>query len=348
MKKIIVIILSLGTWLYAFSQQLPQGAVVYALPMTSIKVSAEATHEVFTAGPYAKFASKYLGLEAATENKETYSLKSIEIQSFVEADNAHTYTVVLKDNKSSANFLAMSSTGLVSMFENNTNHPVAWRFASDAKVSDFNNRGHEPYLAKQTTTFYRTERTRSGLERVPVQQSQVVEKNIERRAEETANTIFGLRKKRMELISGDTDNPLTGDAMRAALEEIARLEEEYMSLFTGRSSYDTQSMTFEVIPDIAQPKQLYIAFRFSDTQGLLLSSNIAGRPVVLELTPEKNVQTMLSNDFDTDSKNNKRVSYRIPEIVQVRLVDGQNTLIQTRFPVYQLGRVMTFPIDLLR
>jgi hypothetical protein len=253
--------------------------------------------------------------------------------------------VALKDNKSATNFLTMTAAGPVAMFEQNTSASVAWRFANAAREAGFHDRGTVSNLAKETTTLYKTEKTDAGFERVPVQQSQVVEKNIERRAEETANMIYSLRKKRMELISGDTDNPLSGDAMRAALEEIARLEEAYMSLFVGKSSFDTQTMTFDVAPDAKQAKQLYVAFRFSETKGLLAATNLAGRPVVLELTPEKNVKAMPSNASDTDKKG-KRVSYRIPEIVQARVLDGQTVLLQTRLPVYQLGAVMTYPIDL--
>jgi hypothetical protein len=324
---------------------LPQGVVVYALPMTSVQIQAEATREVFTAGPYAKFAAKYLGVEVTAENRETYSLKSIELASFVEADAAQTYTLALKNNRSATNFLTMTAAGPVAMFEQNTSASVAWRFASAAREAGFHNRGVVSNLAKETTTLYKTEKTATGFERVPVQQSQVVEKSVERRAEETANMIYSLRKKRMELISGDADNPLSGDAMRAALEEIARLEEEYMSLFVGKSSFDTQTMTFEVVPDAKQAKQLYIVFRFSEAKGLLAAANLAGRPVVLELTPENNVKAMPSNASDVDKKG-KRACYRIPEIVQARVLDGQTALLQTRLPVYQLGTVMTFPIDL--
>jgi hypothetical protein len=329
----------------AFAQQLPQGVVVYALPMTSVQIQAEAIREVFTAGPYAKFAAKYLGIDVATENKESYSLKNLQLASFVEADAAQTYTVALKNSKSSANFLTMTAAGPVAMFEQHTAAAISWRFANAAPKADFHDRGTVSNLAKETTTLYKTVKTDAGFERVPVQQSQVVEKNIERRAEETANTIYSLRKKRMELISGDADNPLSGDAMRAVLEEITRLESAYMSLFVGKSSFDAQTMTFDIVPDAAQPKQLYVAFRFSETQGLLAAANLAGRPVVLELTPEKKVSATPSNAFDMDKKG-KRVSYRIPEIVQARVLDGQTVLLQTRLPMYQLGTVMTFPIDL--
>jgi hypothetical protein len=329
----------------AFSQQLPQGVVVYALPMTSVQIQVEATREVFTAGPYAKFAAKYLGIEVSTESKENYSLRNLHLASFVEADAAQTHTVALKDSKSTANFLTMTAAGPVAMFEQNTATSVSWRFANTAREAEFHNRGAVSNLAKETSTLYKTVKTDTGFERVPVQQSQVVEKNIERRAEETANMIYSLRKKRMELISGDADNPLSGDAMRAVLEEITRLEEEYMSLFVGKSSFDTQAMAFDVVPDAAQSKQLYIAFRFSETQGLLSSANLAGRPVVLELTPEKEVKAMPSNGFDIDKKGT-RICYRIPEIVRARVLDGQTVLLQARLPVYQLGAVMTLPINL--
>jgi hypothetical protein len=343
--KILFVITGMCAYATAFSQQLPQGVVVYALPMTSVQLQVEATREVFTAGPYAKFAAKYLGVEAAAENRETYSLKGLQLASFVEADASQTYTLALKDNKSATNFLTMTAAGPVAMFEQNTTASVAWRFANAAREAAFHNRGVVSNLAKETSTLYKTVKTDAGFERVPVQQSQVVEKSVERRAEETANTIYTLRKKRMELISGDADNPLSGDAMRAALEEIARLEEEYMSLFVGKSSFDTQAMTFEVVPDAKQPKQLYVIFRFSETKGLLASTNLAGRPVVLELTPENNVKATPSNASDKDKKG-KRVSYRIPEIMQARVLDGQAVLLQTRLPVYQLGVVMTLPINL--
>ncbi len=335
------------TLLFAFSlfmtattfAQLPAGTIVYALPKTSVKLYVEATHEVFTAGPYAKFASKYLGFEVPVDNKESYALKTVDLRWFVEADAAQTNTVSLKDSKGTTNFLAMTATGLVSMFEQNTTAAaVPWRFANGARTQEFNNRGHESHLAKENTTFYKTVKTDKGYERVPVQQSQVVEKNIERRAEETANAIYSLRKKRMDLLTGDADNVPAGDALRAALEEINRLEQEYLSLFVGKSSVDVQSATFEVVPDPKQAKQLYIVFRLSDTEGLLAPDNMAGRPIVIELVAGKKTMMPIVEE------KGKFMRYCIPEVVQARLLDGQRLLLQTRIPVYQLGQVMTYPL----
>jgi len=344
MKKTSIIVLSLVAALTALAQQqLPNGVVVYALPKTTLKINAEATREVFTAGPYAKFAPKYLGFEVPVDDKVSYSLKSLALEYFVEADAAKTFTVTLKDSKSASNFLSMTSTGLVAMFENNASSSVPWRFGADARQQQFTNRGHESTLTKETTTFHQTVKTDAGFERVPIQQSQVVEKNVERRAEEVANAIFTLRKRRIEMITGDGGEGLSGDAMRAALEELNRMEQEYLSLFIGKSSFDIQSAGFEIIPDPAQAKQLYVAFRFSEGRGLMMRDNVAGRPIVLELVEADSKKPSFTNAGDTDK--GRRVSYRIPEVMTARLSDGQNVLLEMRAPMYQFGVVMTFPID---
>jgi hypothetical protein len=65
----------------------PDGAmVVYALPSSVIEIHVEAVHELFTAGPYARYAQKYLGMTAEMENREHHHLKSIALRTIVEAD----------------------------------------------------------------------------------------------------------------------------------------------------------------------------------------------------------------------------------------------------------------------
>lgn len=46
------------------SAQDPVGTVSYALPQTTITIEVEAVREYFYAGPYAKYAQKYLGVDA--------------------------------------------------------------------------------------------------------------------------------------------------------------------------------------------------------------------------------------------------------------------------------------------
>ena len=70
MKKLVFLIavpmLALAMW--SAKGQTDGGALVYSLPSTSLHLAVEAEREVYTPGPYAKYAKKYL--EKLEEEKE--------------------------------------------------------------------------------------------------------------------------------------------------------------------------------------------------------------------------------------------------------------------------------------
>ena len=158
--------------------------------------------------------------------------------------------------------------------------------------------------------------------------------------------ILKLRKQRLQIVTGDTDATYSGEAMGAAIAEITRLEEEYMMLFAGYSEYQTQKMRFEVIPDAANEGQIYVAFRLSDTSGLVPADNLSGKPVIMEIIPQPFEDPALGED---EAKNKKEVLayYRLPAVCTVRLMDGANLLLQSRMPIYQLGRESSLPVNVI-
>ncbi len=322
-------------------QPAPVGAIIYSLPSTTISLKVTADHESFIAGPYAKFAQKYLGIEARETSGETYTISSIEMIPYIEADPSVSVAVNLGTAKNaSANFLNFCSQGLIIASDSYTGKATQWRFPSVANEDQFAASSATSNLANRTTTLYKTVKTATGLEKVPVQQTQVVEKSVEKKAEETASMIFKLRQKRMEIITGDTDATYSGEAMDAAVKEITRLEQEYLSLFIGKSVQDQQSVVFDVVPKAGNASQMYIAFRISDTQGLVPASNMGGRPIVLEL--QREAEAGVASESATTSKD--RIFYRKPATMLVKVLDGQKLLMQSRIPVYQLGETLSIPL----
>ncbi|HNW48609.1 MAG: DUF4831 family protein [Bacteroidales bacterium] len=348
--KLTVTIVALFVFINGKSQVLapgeavPQGAIVYSLPLTSFRFVAEAAHESFIAGPYAKYAQKYLGIQARETSGEIYTLSSVQLIPYTEADRSSNIALNIGNSKTaSANFLEMTSQGLIIWSDSRVAKGGSMRFPAKADMAAFEKSQSTSNLTSVNTTLYKTVQTATGLERVPVQQSQVVEKSLEKRAEETAGLIFRLRTKRMEIITGETDATFSGDALRAAIDEINRLEDEYLTLFTGKSVSDTQKMEFDVVPKAENTKQFYVAFRISESQGLLTSDNVSGRPVVLELIQDGDNASKVNMDL-TLAKG--RVLYRKPAIMNARVSDGQNLLLQTRVAVYQLGSMLSFPIEI--
>ncbi|MDR0729939.1 MAG: DUF4831 family protein [Prevotellaceae bacterium] len=324
---------------------IPSGAVVYALPSTTVEIRVEAVHERFTSGPYARFAQKYLGIEAETEDTETFHIKNLAVQTLTEADALQTYYIEVKDKKAEANFLQFSRYGLIVSLDNANVKSQTFSYGRAAR-GQFNDRGIATNISREQVTLYKPTKATTGFDKIPVQQNQLVEKNPERRAEEAAGVIFNLREKRIALITGESEGALSHDGLRAALDEIHRLEAEYLSLFLGKTTTDTQSSVFFVTPVATHKKHLYVAFRLSDTEGLLSPDNIVGRPITIELTVDKKSVDQSPIAADTGNSKMPRIAYRIPETVQVRLYDGQTTLLQTRLPIYQLGQIMTFPVNL--
>lgn len=321
----------------------PAGAVIYSLPQTSIVLKVDVAVKTFTAGPYAKYAQKYLGVSPKSVNSQDCEILKIEMLPCVEADLNSRVAVNLNSLKgASANFLELCSQGLVVTSDSYTNAPNKFRF--NVAANPFANGEPVSTLDNVTTTIYKSVKNDAGeLEQIPIQQTQIVEKNIDKRAEETASLIFKLRQKRIDIITGETDATYSGEAMGAALAEIARLEEEYLSMFLGKTTVTNLTQTFDVVPEAGGNKLMYVAFRIAD-QGLVPANNVGGRPVVVELEPEK-MSSLPSDNAAVSSKG--KIYFRVPRTVNVKVKDGQKVLLQSRMPIYQLGQNSFIPVEAL-
>lgn len=336
--------------------------VVYSLPSTTIHLTVEAVRSSYTPGPYAGYAKKYLGIDVPLEESVTYTLSNIRLTPCLEADRSRSYVLNLGGAGKKASpmpFMQFTSQGLVILSNDDNVNGSTWRFPSMASGdSDMLASRATGNLTSAETVLYRTERNDNGeFERVAYKQSQVVEKSMEKKAQEAASMILNLRQNRINIITGNTDATFSGDALRAAIEETSRIEEDLMRLFTGSTSCSVQTMDFDVVPDSSSTEEMVIAFRLSDTQGLLPSDDISGRPVVIEIAPEAE-QPETELILPETTQNSRRsgyygalekevVHYRIPAICTVRITDGQELLLQSRIPVYQKGQELTFPVNLL-
>ncbi|MBQ0086119.1 MAG: DUF4831 family protein [Bacteroidales bacterium] len=341
MKKIFISAILIAFSVALSAQSVPNGSVIYALPRTTVTLTVEAQYKVFTAGPYAQYAQKYLGYDAKRSSFNECIITDITVTPYVEADPAERYAINLSE-KVSSNFLQFCSQGLIVMSDSYTGKQTPFRFASQAGAEAFIGKDPEGNLAGATTTLFRLVKSETGFEKVGVQQSQVVEKSLEKKAEEAAKAIFNIRERKTQIITGDTDATFSGEAMNAAVTELNRMEEEYLSLFYGITETSVQKVSFDVIPKKGVNK--YSAFKIADKQGLVSASAAQGRVISLELTAE---DAGTVNTSGAKSSGGALINYRIPAVVLCKVVDSGKTLFETRFPVYQLGQEFSFPINTL-
>ena len=148
---------------------------------------------------------------------------------------------------------------------------------------------------------------------------------VEEQAAATAKMIFSLRQHRLELITGETGENVFGAGLKAALDEIARIEKECLDMFYGTTTVSEETHTFNVV--LTPDKMEYVVCRFSDDAGVVAADNLSGKPVVLK------VEKLSNSDYSEyllplGPKDKTSETYFIVPNVKCSLV-GETTLLDT-------------------
>ena len=311
-------------------------SVVYALPRTTLKVTVVVEKESIRKGPYARYAQKYLGVMAPLADKDIYTIVSGKIGYAQEADPNEVYTLENPDRSPMQLYTPSVEGFLAAPLDGAASIPSAFKPAVPAgpaapKAMD---KGKIKVLSliDSDTSFVK----------VQVDRRSTVEQSPESAARDAANTIFTIRKNRMELISGNAGENVFGQGLKAALDELNRLEEEYLALFLGKQFKQTIVREYDVVPEAG--KTSAVVCRFTEFGGLLPSSDLSGRPILVEMTPEMKVQ----GGSMGESKGKNTIYYRVADIANCRLLDGNRELAQSRVPVYQFGEVIQVPVPVVK
>jgi hypothetical protein len=258
--------------------------------------------------------------------------------------------VVEMNSENSIGYLALSSKGLVipihkAQFQSNSslNNPSD----SELYADWYSDLSHTPFIASERTTHYSRTFRDSTFVRVPVHKDIFIEKSTEDKAREAANFIFSLRKRRFELISGDADFIAEGSAVKEVFDEISRLEQEYLSLFTGKRFVKQQIHEVDFLP-VKQDNGGTILFRFSRTKGVLPASDLSGSPVLIEVSSDSNWKNMsILNSLSLEIDNQKRDAfyYRIPVPAKVKISGSKGELYSRIANLYQFGPLVRIPSD---
>lgn len=332
---------------------LSTNGLVYSLPRNVIRVKVQSVKTVVVPGPYSRFAQKYLGIiDAPLKKVEEWRIANVELSYVLESD-PNALFAVLPSKDSKVDFLKICNTGLIipvsgfgaNAINNSNIRPVE----VDGKVV-FPDMSTSPFIAAEKNTFYSKVKKDSVFVRVPIQKDMIVEKNLEEKARDAADFIFLLRKRRADFISPDADHNLNGEGLRIALDEINWLEQEYLSLFIGKSFTETGEHQFEFIPTEADGESTII-FRLSGSKGVLPSSDLSGNPYLL-----KSIIEPLPNSYNTFFQNlaiekdkpvKEAIYYRLPVTALFSISDGKTELASRRISIYQYGKVIRMPLNLV-
>ncbi len=324
-----------------------EGSIVYGLPRTVFTFTVEFERTIEKPGPYARYASELLGLEKViTEETESWSIHGISVCTREELDPSEFY-VIQSNTLFQNNVLALRKEGLIldlnpELFTSGGNI----RLANEQDISRLQNLdlGSDEYYQIQSDTAYKRLAIDSSFVRVPY----VVEKkkrlSTDQLAEKAAKRLMEMREGKHMILTGEANVFPQSDA---AIQEINRLEKEYMELFTGKTISQKVIRTYHIIPNKDSENKQIVLFQFSDQTGPVNGSAKGGTSVVLDILPEQKTKdlAMILKPQAEQAVVYDKLYYRVPDMVNLKISMGNEVFLNARKLVYQFGEVVQLPAN---
>jgi hypothetical protein len=291
--------------------------VTYSLPLTSFIVNVEVTKVTVKAGPYCKYAERYLGIkDVATEDAVYYELENVTLVSKGVPDPDNVYKIEFKQ-KTVAPFAYLTQDGLLCAI-------------------------NEQYVPEEQEQGINTEKSKTN---IPPPTSVYTEEllmagSLAKQAEVAAKQIYHLRESRTDILTGDADNlPPDGEAMKIVISKLEEQEKVLTRLFTGVETRETSWFDVSILPEDELEHE--VLFRFSSKLGILDADDLGGEPVFMNLTALERAPELDPKEIEKKAKLLKGIVYNVPGRARVEIIRNNKTLIKKEMPFVQFGRKET-------
>lgn len=327
-----------------------EGSIVYGLPRTVFNVIVSMERTVEIPGPYWQYAGDLLGLDKVIKNESEYwTINGVSVESREELDPSQFY-VIESNSEFETNVLSLRNEGLImdldpAIYYSSGNQKGEGRAENNRFVSA--DLGSDEYYLVQRDTAFRRVTVDSTFIRIPYIVEKKKKLSDELLAERAAKRLMEMRDGKHLILSGESNVFPQSDA---AINEMNRMEKEYTELFTGKSFKERRTFTFQVIPTQEMAGKPFRLFQFSEVMGPINDNQPGGDPVMIELVPEKRTQplTVVNKPAvkSDEEQRTDRLFYRVPDVVNMKISLGNESLFNSRRLVYQFGEVIQLPANL--
>lgn len=305
-------------------------ALVYSLPATVIRVEVDVEKTISKVGPFYRYSQKMLNVtDVVTEDKEEWQIKSVRIKTVGKPDDDKRFKVAFS-GQSAAPFLNLTDDGIL------------------AGVNLKQVPAHESSLMEYSIEEL-PQLKDVNFNNVSMLEKQLVKTSTAAMAEEAANFIYKVRKRRFKIVASDYENlPPDGQSYEVSVRELNQLETDFMELFIGKKQTYQTTQVFEVL---AEPLAVNntVLFRFSTLKGIVDKMDLSGTPVYVEV--EVDNQKTLPDQAINDPKNKVEIRHGLyycrPAKARVKIIDRNILLNQKEVYLAQYGQVLSMPSEVL-
>lgn len=340
--------------------------VIYALPKNKLEITVEITETHKQKGPFAKYTKLYFNTKnAITKNSTNFRISNISINSKSILDSANIYCINNEDSKI-ASLINLTPNGFIAGI-NITDYQSEKIETEQKNISisknklnkfiDYANFSLKSIREIQYDTIYKEVLKDSIIVKVPIIKKKEVYKSLQKQAKETADILFLHRDDRNALLKGENDgnNFPDGEALKLMIDELNKLEEQYMSLFTGQEIKIKKLYNFEYVPKSSSIDTAIYLFNFSENKGLTKNKLSINKNSVFLKVKQNNDLTTTSKFTKNIISNNKNkfgafkgIIYRIPQNIVIELVNSGTILYQKELKIAQKGSLNIIPLNLLK
>ncbi len=335
------------------------GGIIYSLPETVLQIDVELKKTTYIRGPFFEYAEKYLNINNVIKKNHTeWEIINVDINSIAEPDY-NNYFVLKSNNKTIMNGLTLNEKGVIESINLVSKSPKS--VESDNLIIDI----AKPEIEAQFTdlsikrninelqdTVYKKVKQDTSFVRVPIIRKQLEKKSINEKAEEAANFIIKLRKRRFKVLTAQTETQISGTgSVQSMIAELDKLEEEYLSLFIGKKYEETIIKNFTYTPNKSKDLNVSILFNLSKENGIVSKEDQSSQQVIVKVINDgktKVIDSYLAKKEEEKTKEIKGLVYRIPDLASVQVLLGEDVIARKKLLVAQFGTLTTLPETILK
>lgn len=304
-------------------------AIVYSLPLTHLRIEVQIEKVIRKAGPYFRYSEKYLNItNVVTEDSETFRIIGVKITPMGKPDPDKTYSIRPNGSDVAQN-ICLNQMGILRGF--NLNECIPEGVSNEFKPT-------KSEIQSVDVNF----------DAVPYIEKQLQKTSTATMAEEVANYIYKIRKRKAKIFLADYEIlPPDGAAFELIDQELDLLEKQFVELFAGKTVSQVITRSFDYLPGLEGNNQT-VLFRFSSKSGVLDRMDLSGAPVYIEITDLTNIRIPSEPVPDNKKPEKKGVSYCLPGMALVKIIDKNELLLEQEVSIAQFGQVLTLPPSLLQ
>ncbi len=293
--------------------KLNEYALNYYLPYTVADIEFVATKTVCKAGPYYKYAKKYLGVtDIVTEDSETWAIERVCMVPRGIADTENRYQLTFKSGQTP--YIYVNPDGLI------------YSINAEPEIADLSC----PPVAPDEPDSIDVSKVFS--------EELLMSGSIAKMAEVAAKQIYRIRESRLDLLTGDVDKmPADGDSFKLIIAQLDAQEAALTALFLGTKSVERVVKRVEYCPE--DDVESEILFRFSDFLGFVDADDLSGAPVSISVTVTEKGEYPVDNKGNIVELPKKALAYTIPGKAVIAISYDGRTYVEEELPIAQLGVV---------